>query len=170
MVPAMKTALTAFLFSIAMTLCLPALSAGFVKFDGIEGESTDKAHKGWIDVLSVSHGVTPGDAAARQAERKRQHKPVTITKPIDKASPLLAEALASGAVLANVRIDVDGQVTVLESARVTAIETDGRGNEVITLMPWAGEQRPIRSTTRPEAVPAKKGNVETTWKVEKGEK
>ena len=38
----------------------------------------------------------PRDIATGQASGKRMHKPFTITKEIDKASPLLAQACASG--------------------------------------------------------------------------
>jgi len=174
MVSAMKTALTALIFFITMALGLPALSAGFIKFDGVDGEATDKDHKGWIDILSVSHSVVPRDAASGHATGKRQHKPLTITKPIDKASPILAEALASGKALSNVTIEVDGRVTELKAAQVIAIEADGKGNEIITLAPSAGkpqDYRPSRTTGKPDSTDArKKGNVETTWKVEEGEK
>ncbi len=162
MVFAMKTAISTFIFLLTMALCLPALSAGFIKFDGVDGESRDKNHKGWIEVSSVSQGMAPRDAASGLATGKRQHKPVTITKSIDKASPVLAKALASGTALSNVRIEVDGHVTVLKSAQVTAIETDGKGNEIITLAP---------SSATPDSTEAKKkGNVETSWKVEEGQK
>jgi len=41
MVSAMKTALTALIFFITMALGLPALSAGFIKIDGVDGAATD---------------------------------------------------------------------------------------------------------------------------------
>ena len=30
----------------------------FLKADGIDGESTDSNHKGWIEVLEYQHGVS----------------------------------------------------------------------------------------------------------------
>lgn len=157
----MKTAISTFIFFMTMALCLPALSAGFIKFDGVDGESRDKDHKGWIEITSVSQGMASRDAASGLATGKRQHKPVTITKSIDKASPVLAKALASGSPLSNVRIEVDGHVTVLKSAQVTSIEADGKGNEIITLTP---------GSTTPGTEAKKKGNVESSWKVEEGQK
>ncbi len=64
-----------------------------MKIEGTKLESTDKNHQSWIDVLSVS-GLSD-QARAREkggglATGKRQHKPIGITKPIDKSSPLLA--------------------------------------------------------------------------------
>ena len=170
----MKTLVNAFIFFITMSLCLPVLAAGFIKFDGVDGESRDKDHKGWIDVLSVSRGPVRGDDASGQATGKRQHKPVTITKAIDKASPRLARALASGEPLSNVKIDTGGHVTVLKSAHVVAIEKDGKGNEIVTLVPAAGKAQdtnPSRGVSKSGSTETgKKGNVETTWKVEEGEK
>lgn len=158
----MKTAISTFIFFMTMVQCLPALSAGFIKFDGVDGESRDKDHKGWIEITSVSQGMAARDAASGMATGKRQHKPVTITKPIDKASPVLAKALASGSPLSNVKIEVDGHVTVLKSAQVVSIEADGKGNEIVTL---------ASGTAAPDSPDAKKkGNVETTWKVEEGQK
>ena len=87
-----------------------------------------------------------------------QHKPITFTKPIDKASPILARALANGTHLTNVTLKQDGHVTVLKSARVVSIEQDAAGNEVVTLAPAAGEAEARKS----------KGKVEATWKVEEG--
>ena len=34
--------------------------AAFVKYDGIDGEATDKDHKGWSDLLSFSQVITYG--------------------------------------------------------------------------------------------------------------
>ena len=71
----------------------------FLKIDGIEGESTSNAHKGEIDVLAWSWGVTQsgtmsfgGGAGAGKAEFQDFH---FITR-ISKASPKLFLAAASG--------------------------------------------------------------------------
>ena len=37
---------------------------GFLKIDGIKGESTDGSHKGEIDVISFSYGVTQSTSVA----------------------------------------------------------------------------------------------------------
>lgn len=52
----------------ALLLLLPALAFAaavdyFLKIDGIEGESTDAAHRGQIEILSWSWGATQGAAA-----------------------------------------------------------------------------------------------------------
>lgn len=155
----MGARLPAFIFLLAVAVAMPAFSAAYIKFDGVEGESTAKDHKGWIEISSVSQAVAPRDAASGLPTGKRQHKPVTITKQVDKSSPLLAKALADGTDLSNVTISVDGNVTVLKSARVVSIDRDRSGNEIITLSP-SGQ----------DAGQKKKGNVEASWKVEEGTK
>ncbi|MES2776392.1 MAG: Hcp family type VI secretion system effector [Bacteroidota bacterium] len=62
----------------------------------IKGSVTQKGREGKIMVIAVSHEiVSPRDAASGQATGKRQHKPFTITKEIDKSTPLLYKALVS---------------------------------------------------------------------------
>lgn len=72
---------------------LSAEAAGYLKFEGIDGESKDKDHKDWIDVLSIDWGASKPSATA-PGERLMQPKmgagSVTVTKRLDNASPALA--------------------------------------------------------------------------------
>jgi type VI secretion system secreted protein Hcp len=62
--------------------------------DGIEGSVAASGVEGAIAVLGFSHSVvSPRDAASGLPTGKRQHKPVVVTKPVDKATPLLYQAL-----------------------------------------------------------------------------
>jgi type VI secretion system Hcp family effector len=70
----------------------------FLKLDGIKGESTDKDHKGDIELSSFSigaggaqHGSGGGGGAG-----KVSFQSFTITKKLDKASPALFKAAATG--------------------------------------------------------------------------
>jgi type VI secretion system secreted protein Hcp len=72
----------------------------FLKLDGIPGESTDKDHKGWIEISSYSWGVSNQGSGAGSMGAGRMaaagqppQGPGTLTlrKRIDKASPLLAK-------------------------------------------------------------------------------
>ena len=70
----------------------------FAKIGDIKGESADDKHKDEIEVLSFSWGVTslstpggPGTAASRPTFHD-----LSITHTIDKASPLLLKACATG--------------------------------------------------------------------------
>lgn len=70
-----------------------------IKFDGIDGESTHKDHKGEVAVLSWSWGLTSAAAAATGAaagKRKAVPQEMRIVHRYDKASPLLAKQAALG--------------------------------------------------------------------------
>src|SRR5258705_5385585 len=71
----------------------------FLKLDGIEGESTDAAHKGEIEVLSFSWGVNQtgslvggGGSGAGKASFQDLH----FNTIVSKASPRLFKACATG--------------------------------------------------------------------------
>ena len=83
----------------ALALCAsPAVvhAAGYLKIGDIKGESTDKDHKGEIEILSWSWGQTRSPRNSGTASGRRQHRPITITKAVDQASPKLREASSSG--------------------------------------------------------------------------
>ena len=71
----------------------------FAKIGDIKGESTDAKHKDEIEVLSFSWGVTngatigPGSGAGAG---KATFQDLSIVHTIDKASPLLLKACATG--------------------------------------------------------------------------
>ncbi len=83
----------------------------FLKIDGIDGESKDDKHKGHIDIESWSWGMTQtgtsstgGGGGAGKATFQDLH----FTKRIDKATPKLLEACASGTHLREAVLDVPG--------------------------------------------------------------
>ncbi len=72
-------------------------SSYFLKIDGIAGGSQDRDHKGEIELESFSWGETHQAAApAATAIGKVHIKDFQVTKLMDKASPLLMLAAASG--------------------------------------------------------------------------
>jgi len=70
----------------------------FAKIGDIKGESPDDKHKDEIEVLSFSWGVTSltGPGAPGAAAGKPVFQDLSITHNIDKASPLLLKACATG--------------------------------------------------------------------------
>jgi type VI secretion system secreted protein Hcp len=71
----------------------------FLKLDGIEGESKDAQHKGEIDVLSFGWGLTQAVLTTLEGvagTAKASFQDLHIVKRVDKASPRLFEACASG--------------------------------------------------------------------------
>jgi type VI secretion system secreted protein Hcp len=76
-------------------------SAGkmFLKLDGVKGESTDSKHKGDIEISSFSFGAGNGGAQAHGGgggAGKVSFSSFTITKHLDKSSPLLQKAVIGG--------------------------------------------------------------------------
>jgi type VI secretion system secreted protein Hcp len=70
-----------------------------IKFDGVDGESTHKDHKGEIELLSWSWGVSNSSTSAAgggSGKGKAVPQEFTIVHGYDKASPVLAKACASG--------------------------------------------------------------------------
>jgi type VI secretion system secreted protein Hcp len=69
----------------------------FLKVDGIEGESTDVAHKGEIDVLSWSWGVAnTGPGGGGGTAGKATFQDFAFVARISKASPQLFLSCATG--------------------------------------------------------------------------
>jgi type VI secretion system secreted protein Hcp len=73
---------------------------GFVKIKDIDGESTDSQHADWIEALSYSFGVSnsssPASAVGGGTTERSNFQDISITKFLDKASPKLMFACASG--------------------------------------------------------------------------
>jgi type VI secretion system secreted protein Hcp len=66
----------------------------------IKGDVTAKGYEGWIEVDDASYAVvSPRDLATGQASGKRQHKPVSVTTPTGKHTPLLFEAVVTNEIL-----------------------------------------------------------------------
>jgi type VI secretion system secreted protein Hcp len=62
----------------------------------IKGSVTQAGREDSIMVIGFSHEVVaPRDAASGLPTGKRQHKPVTITKELDKSSPLIMNVLTN---------------------------------------------------------------------------
>ncbi len=71
----------------------------FAKIGDIKGESFDSKHKGEIEVLSFSWGVTGGGSAGPGTgigSGKATFQDLLIVHRIDKATPQLLEACATG--------------------------------------------------------------------------
>ncbi len=93
--PTIITVLFAFVFgSIA-----PAIAAydAFLKIEGVEGESADKDHGGWIDIESFSWGMNhPASTSGGGGAGKANFMELDLGKHLDKATPLLMLRSAEG--------------------------------------------------------------------------
>jgi type VI secretion system secreted protein Hcp len=71
----------------------------FLKLDGIDGESTDAAHKGEIEVLSFSWGVNQTGSLSGGSgggAGKASFQDLHFNTMVSKASPVLFKACATG--------------------------------------------------------------------------
>lgn len=119
----------------------------FIKFDGVEGESTNKDHKGEVEVLSWSwNAASTGQVGGTGAGKgKSVAGPLTFQHVYDKASPLLAKQCAVGKLFKTVvltsRKAGEGQKDFLQvslkDVQVTSIQPScadgGEITEAVTL-------------------------------------
>jgi type VI secretion system Hcp family effector len=93
----------------------------FLHIPGVPGESVYASHPSWIDVLTVSVGVSD-----------RVCNGVSLTKRLDKSSPLLSGSALNGALYAQMTIDVERDIEgsevfltyLLENVTVSAVQTN----------------------------------------------
>lgn len=70
----------------------------FLKIDGIEGESVAQGHTNEVDIRSFAWGAAnaAGPTGTGAGAGKVAFENATFTKAVDRASPLLFQALATG--------------------------------------------------------------------------
>ena len=68
----------------------------YLKIDGVTGESTDKAHKGWIDVQSYSWGTTMTFDSTGNLSNRPEFTSLDLVLPSTMAAPQMVK-LALGA-------------------------------------------------------------------------
>jgi type VI secretion system secreted protein Hcp len=129
----------------------------FIKIDGIEGESTDDKHAGWIEVATFNAGLsqrtsaTASSVGGASAERA-DFDDFSITKQLDKASPKLALACADGTHINTIIVEIcragAEKVKYMEykmsNCIISSVKTSGGGDfptEVVSInygkMEWA---------------------------------
>jgi type VI secretion system secreted protein Hcp len=157
----------------------------FIKFDGVDGESKDKDHKSWSDLLSFSWGLHKAGAGQTGQTRRRgvaTVEDVVCTKEYDKSSPKLAEAIVMGKVFP--KVEIHNTATYGDGARSTYLKYElknvmvsshnvsgaGHGDAVPTESLSLNFEEVKQTYVEYDAKGSKKGNVEMTWKVEEGQK
>jgi type VI secretion system secreted protein Hcp len=162
-----------FLFAAASLVlgALPASAAAYIKFDGVDGESTQQDHKNWCEVSSMSMGTRRAGGTGSTAGRA-EFKEFTVTKKTDRSSPKLMEAVCLGKVIPKVELHLtetgpDGEETYLvielENVLVSSYSL-GAGGDSAPVDQMSLNFERIKLTRR-----GKSGNVEFEWKVEEGE-
>jgi len=153
----------------------------FIKFDGLDGEAQDAAHKNWSDLVAFSQVIrqpdSPSAIAAGRSTGGVIAEDIAVIKVLDKASPKLAEATLKGKVFMRVEIHVtrdyadSGRVVYyayeLKNVLITSYQVGGINNGDFLTEEMSLSFEEIKVTyTELDATGKKKGNVEYTWKVE----
>ena len=133
---------TVLAFLLGSMLISPAMGAVFVKYDGIDGESQDKDHKDWIDLLSFGHSVfqeVPETGGSRNGSSRSSRTDLVLSKRIDKSSPLLAVACCTGEHIPAVTLELTANGVVgrpllslrikLTNVIVSSFDMEGTGDE-----------------------------------------
>jgi type VI secretion system secreted protein Hcp len=89
--------------TVVLLVALPAFAAAdyLLEIDGIKGESSDTTFPESLEVESWSFGVSSTNSPTGGGAGKATFKEFTITKRMDKSSPLLYLSCASGTHIAN---------------------------------------------------------------------
>ncbi|MEX2599323.1 MAG: type VI secretion system tube protein TssD [Dehalococcoidia bacterium] len=115
----------------------------YLKIDGIDGESRDSGHEGEIDVFSWSWGASHSGAThtGGGGAGKANFQDITVTKHVDKATPKLMEAIATGKHIPEVVLtvrDTDGDgradaylVITMKNVLVSSVSTGGEGDREV---------------------------------------
>lgn len=139
---------------IAPTMALLATHADaaiYIKFDGVDGESTSVDHKEWIIIDSMSWGANAPAPTAGGGAGKVSFKEFTVTKRIDKASPQLFLACATGRHIPKATLSVCRTVNGKEVEYYQIILTDVLITSIGSESPQApagtpsGDARPLES-------------------------
>ena len=108
----MKTGLKSLLFCFVLGLSAQTSWAQFDMFlelDGIQGESLDQQHQGWIELLSFSSGigraVSSGSSGGPREVGNVNFSDITVTKTLDRASVPLRQAITQGQNIPFARIE-----------------------------------------------------------------
>jgi len=112
----------------------------FLKIDGVDGEAQDKSHGKDIDVLAWSWGMSQSGSThigGGSGAGKVSVQDLSVTKYIDKSSPVLMMACSNGKHFKNAKLTVrKAGETALEyiiiemtDVIITSVSTGGSGGE-----------------------------------------
>jgi type VI secretion system secreted protein Hcp len=154
---------------------IDADAAAYIKFDGVDGEATDREHTMWSDMMSFSQTITREDPSGDTTRQRASATlgDVVVTKELDKSSPKLAESILTGKVFPKVEIQLASSAGTyfayeLKNVMITSYSISGGADEM-PMESFSLNFEAIKITyTEYDSEGKSKGNVETTWKVEEG--
>lgn len=153
----------------------------FIKFQGIDGEALHQEHEGWSEIESFDQKILRPESGGRgkgEGSGIVVFEPLLVTKELDKASPKLAETMATGRVFPEVRIDLvrtggGADLTyyafVLNDVQILSYETSGnhsaRPTDEISLT-----FEEFKAVYRAQDETGAASEVEFSWDVEENKK
>lgn len=162
---------------------IQAQSDYYLKIEGIDGESMDKDHKGWIDILSFNHSIHQPKEAVTGSTRRRGAviiEDLICGKELDKSSPKIQEAVSKGKVFPNVEIQLTRAGSrnkksyytyELKNVLITSYSISGQSDSSLPMEEFAFSFEEIKVIyTTYDTNGRKTSNVEYQWNVEKGSK
>ncbi len=156
--------------------------AGYLKMGDIKGESVDKDHKDWIDLESVSQGLSRPTGGVNTSRNKGsvQVGDVVLTKKMDASTAKLIQACCDGTDFDEVLIDLCASQGAgarvpffqwkLSNVRVTSYNLGGSASDSDLYETMSLNYSKIDWTYDKMGKDAKsQGKVDASWKVEEGE-
>ena len=134
-----------------------------VKQGEIRGSVTQKGREGKIAVIAVSHEiVSPRDATTGQATGKRQHRPLLITKELDRSSVPLRQMLIGNEPAKDWELQLYRPISGTETLYLTIRLTDAAIASIEMQMP---NNRDVALTNREtfEEIAFVYSKIEWTW-------
>jgi len=116
----------------------------FIKIGDIEGESQDNTHFGEIDVLSWKWGMAQSGtmhSGSGGGAGKVSINDITITKNIDKSTPVLMKSCSDGTQFPEAKLTVrkagttplEYLIITMKNAIITSLSTGGSGGEDVII-------------------------------------
>lgn len=161
---------------------VPQIVGGwFAKYEGIDGESNDELHEGWLDILGYEWGLATSASAPSSIARRRSPAEVNdlyITFAYEKAAPKLLEKTFKGQVIPTVEMELTtnfGEVDAvylryeMTNVMLTSYEVGGYadGGPPTVVVGHSFEEIKVTYTEFDEEG-SSQGNVETELNLESG--
>jgi type VI secretion system secreted protein Hcp len=109
----------------------------YLKVDGVNGESSDANHKGWIDIVSLGWGASQAASVSGGGggSGKVSFSDLSIIADMDSATPALFKYCASGKHVSQIKVSmckaggsqIEYATIVLKDALVTSVRFMGSG-------------------------------------------
>lgn len=151
----------------------------FLKLEGIPGESKDKEHTDWIDVLGWQWGVSQAGTMHMQGGGgggKASFSDLSVSAPIDKSTPILMQKCAKGthipkATLINRKAGdspLEYMKIEMKDVMVTSVSTSGTSGDMDPGFSYTLNFAEIKVSYQEQdkTGAAKGGTVDFVWSIE----